>query len=246
MLVALEEDEEDFLQGTPWAVYTLIAINFVIFLAVVFLPSYEHILNTFGFTPARWTWLAAVTSMFLHAGFWHVAGNMFFLWMFGDNVEDVLGAAAFLGVYLLSGFAATAVHYCAAPDSTVPCVGASGAISGVLAVYVALFPWRSMHLSIWLGRLHIRTFQTRAMFAGVAWFAEQTVLAMVGISEYIGIAFWAHIGGFAAGALLGLVLRYTGALERYRKRPWGQTIHLRARRHRAPRRGRITVVPPKQ
>jgi len=232
MLVPVEAGSRGgWLKRPVWALYTLLALNSAVFLAVVFLPSYERILDTYGFTPAHPSALAVVSSMFLHAGFWHVAGNMFFLWTFGDDVEDVLGPGLFVGLYLLSGLGAMAVHYGADPHSTIPCVGASGAISGVLATYIVFFPWRPMDLDLPLNQVWAKTFHTRAVFAGAIWFTEQALLALIwqhtGLAEHGGIAFWAHVGGFFTGALLGLLLRWTGVQERHRKRPWGRTLYLR-------------------
>jgi membrane associated rhomboid family serine protease len=235
MLVPLEEDNP--LKGTPWAIYTLIAINSAIFLSVVFLPSYEHILDSFGFTPAHWTWPTVLTSMFLHVGFWHLAGNMFFFWLFGDNVEDVLRAPRFLGVYFLSGLGATFTHYAFGPESAIPCVGSSGAISGIAGVYLVFFPRARMQLVLVLRWSYINIARTNAVCGLGIWFGEQVLLGAIvqslGGAGQGGIAFWAHAGGFAAGVLFGLVFRAEGALRRYGARPSTVTTTVRLSRRRS-------------
>jgi membrane associated rhomboid family serine protease len=128
------------LSRTPWTVYLLIAANALIFFALFFRPSYGGVVTRFGFTPAEFVPLTLATSMFLHGGLLHLLGNMFFLYMFGDNVEDRLGAFRFLLLYFACGLAASMAQYLSGPDSTVPMIGASGAISGVVGAYMVFFP----------------------------------------------------------------------------------------------------------
>ena len=145
--------------------------------------------------------LTALTCMFVHGGWWHVIGNMWFLWVFGDNVEDAFGKVLFPVFYLLTGLAATAVHVLADPTSVQPVVGASGAISGVLGAYAVLYPRARVHTLLVLF-IFIRTVYLPAiLFLGI-WFAFQFLSLGEG-----GVAWWAHIGGFAAGALIALALR---------------------------------------
>jgi membrane associated rhomboid family serine protease len=156
-----------------------------------------------------------VTSMFLHAGWIHLLGNMLFLWVFGDNVEDILGHGKFLLFYLLCGFAAAAVQMIADPFSRVPMVGASGAIAGVMGAYLVKFP-RSRVEMIFFAILFFH-FTMPAWFMLVYWFALQVLggLSDVGGASQGGTAFMAHVGGFLAGiALVGLM----GARERFSRR----------------------------
>jgi len=147
------------------------------------------------------SWYAPLTSMFMHGGWMHLIGNMWFLWVFGNNVEDVTGRGRFLAFYVLCGLAAVAVQMAANPDSAVPMVGASGAIGGVMGAYVLLFP-----------RARIRTFaflfffDVPAFFMLGYWFLLQLAGGAIP-SEGGGVAFWAHVGGFLAGLLLTPLFR---------------------------------------
>ncbi|MER3439425.1 MAG: rhomboid family intramembrane serine protease, partial [Chloroflexota bacterium] len=144
---------------TPVVNYTLIAINIVVFLYELALPDPDlmRFVMRWGAVPREITsghdYVSIVTSMFLHAGWLHIAGNMLFLWVFGDNIEDTMGHVGYLVFYLLCGVAATLAHVFVYPNSSVPAIGASGAISGVLAAYMALFPHgliRTLVLFGWL------------------------------------------------------------------------------------------------
>lgn len=148
--------------------------------------------------------LTLLSSMFMHGGWMHLLSNMWFLWIFGDNVEDYFGPKIFLIFYLVTGLAATATHVAVDVGSTVPVVGASGAVSGVLGAYVVLFPRARVYTYIWILIL-IRTFYLPAwIFLGL-WIGVQ----FFSLGE-AGVAWWAHIGGFAAGAILALSARLGG------------------------------------
>jgi membrane associated rhomboid family serine protease len=145
---------------------------------------------------------SVVTSMFLHGGWFHIIGNMWFLWVFGDNVEDVMGPGRFLGFYLLCGLAAAGAQISTDIGSTIPMVGASGAIGGVMGAYALLFPRVRVNTLIFLG-FYITTIGVPAVFMLGYWFLIQLIqgLPALGSTEG-GVAFWAHIGGFLAGILL--------------------------------------------
>jgi membrane associated rhomboid family serine protease len=150
-----------------------------------------------------------LTSMFLHGGFLHIASNMLFLWIYGDNVEDRLGHGRFLLFYLLSGLAASAAHIFFNSSSQIPSVGASGAIAGVLAGYLVLFPRATIRTLVFLGPFITMTRVPALLLIGF-WFVTQVFsgVASLGESEQTaGVAFWAHIGGFVAGLPLVLLLR---------------------------------------
>jgi len=140
--------------------------------------------------------LTLVTAMFMHGDVLHLLGNMIYLWVFGDNVEDALGHRRYLMFYLLTGITAGVTHIAVAPGSAVPTLGASGAISGVMGAYLVLYPRAMVY---WRGA------RVPAFLALGVWILLQFVLAAV--SPQAGIAWWAHIGGFGAGLVLGLVLR---------------------------------------
>jgi membrane associated rhomboid family serine protease len=140
--------------------------------------------------------------MFLHGGWMHILGNLWFLWIFGNNVEDSMGHARFFVFYLLCGIAAAAAQIASDPSSGLPMVGASGAIGGVMGAYVLLYPRVHVHLLIVLG-FYVTTVAVPAFLMLGYWFAMQLLggFASVG-AEGGGVAFWAHVGGFAAGVAL--------------------------------------------
>jgi len=160
-------------------------------------------------------WSALVTSMFLHGGWMHLIGNMWFLWIFGNNVEDSMGHLRFVAFYLLCGLAAAALQISFQPDSSVPMVGASGAIGGVMGAYIVLYPRVRVHLLVVLG-FYITTVAVPAYFMLGYWFLLQLVGGTASLaSEGGGVAFWAHVGGFAAGALLILLFRNPTLVARH-------------------------------
>jgi len=149
------------------------------------------------------TWVTIFTAMFMHGGFLHIIGNMLFLWIFGNNVEDAMGPLKFLVFYLLSGIAALTLQVAFNTDSTVPTIGASGAIAGVLGAYMRLFPFSNVLILIPI--IFIPFFFPLPAFIYIAlWFVMQVVqgLGSTLVPQAGGIAWWAHIGGFLAGMLL--------------------------------------------
>ena len=146
-------------------------------------------------------WATLVTSVFLHGSLWHLAGNMLFLWVFGDNVEDAMGHGRFLVFFLLCGAAAGLTHAFMTPDAERPLIGASGAVSGVVAAYLILYP-RVRLWALFLGGIPLRL---PAFWAIGFWFILQLVSALFSGDEAVG--WFAHLGGFVAGALLILVMR---------------------------------------
>jgi membrane associated rhomboid family serine protease len=151
------------------------------------------------------SWYTPLTSMFMHGSWFHILGNMWFLWVFGDNVEDAFGKPRFLLFYLASGFAAAAAQVLADPGSAIPMVGASGAIGGVMGAYAVLFPRARVDVLLMFG-FYVRVVPIAAVYMLGYWFLIQLVSGSVGGAAG-GVAFWAHVGGFATGALLALPLR---------------------------------------
>jgi len=148
------------------------------------------------------TWYTMLTSMFLHGGWMHLLGNMWFLWLFGNNVEDSMGRGRYLAFYLLCGLGAAAAQTLIEPSSPYPMVGASGAISGVMGAYVILYPRVRIHTLIVLVVFFTRVSLPAWVMLGY-WFALQLLSgAMTAGSGHGGVAFWAHVGGFLAGAVL--------------------------------------------
>jgi membrane associated rhomboid family serine protease len=161
-------------------------------------------------------WYAPVTSMFLHGGWLHLIGNMWFLWLFGNNVEDSQGHVRYLVFYILSGLAAVAAQVLVNPSSAIPMVGASGAISGVMGAYIMLYPRVRVHMLIFLG-FFITTVVVPAYVMLGYWFLIQILggLPTIG-SEEGGVAFWAHAGGFVAGAVLIHVFKDADLVAKHR------------------------------
>ncbi|SHJ14521.1 rhomboid family intramembrane serine protease [Wenxinia saemankumensis] len=146
-----------------------------------------------------------VTSTFLHAGFWHLAGNMLFLWIYGDNMEDEFGRVGFLLFYLAGGIAASLLQWAAEPWSPIPVVGASGAIAAVMGGYLLLFPRARIDILLFLV-VYVRTFAVPAFLVLGLWFALQIFGGVNTPTDEGGVAYWAHIGGFAAGLALTVPL----------------------------------------
>ena len=193
----------------PFVTYLLVAANVFVFLLE--LLGGDQFIYAWSMVPARFLsdpageFITLFTSMFLHAGWMHLGGNMLYLLIFGDNVEDLLGHFRFLVFYILCGLAAMFAQFSVSMGSDAPTLGASGAIAGVLAAYLVLFPNRRIRvlLAIWVVNLP-------AILVIGAWVAMQFISewgAISNTSASSGVAYMAHIGGFAAGLLLVLIMR---------------------------------------
>lgn len=182
-------------------------------------PALPRVISLFGLRPAFfisywwvpnvYVWLPLVSSMFLHGGWLHLGGNMLFLWVFGGNVEDRLGHLRFLTLYLLAGLIASLTQVLMSPDSLAPIIGASGAIAGVLGAYLFLFP-RAKVLTLVIIILVPILVDLPVIFLLIFWFASQFVAGVASLETgealYGGVAYWGHVGGFVAGAILALML----------------------------------------
>jgi len=207
-------------QNPPIATWLLILANSVVFLFELTMPQplLEQLFHLFGIVPARFThpdwaqWIGFpldsywpfLTSMFLHGGWLHVIGNMWTLWIFGDNVEDRMGPARFVIFYLLCGLAAGIVHCLTNPESTLPTVGASGAIAGVLGAYFLLFPFSRVIVLVPIFFFPF-FFELPAVTYLGFWALSQFfsgVLTLADGRSVGGVAWWAHVGGFTTGILL--------------------------------------------
>jgi membrane associated rhomboid family serine protease len=161
-------------------------------------------------------WYAPLTSMFLHGGWLHLIGNMWFLWLFGNNVEDSAGHGRYLVFYLLTGVAAAAAQTLVNPNSAIPMVGASGAISGVMGAYIVLYPRVRVHMLVILGFFITRIAVPAYVMLGY-WFLLQILGGLPSLGdESGGVAFWAHAGGFLAGALLISVFKDPDLVAKHR------------------------------
>ncbi|WP_333683809.1 rhomboid family intramembrane serine protease [Pontibaca methylaminivorans] len=198
---------------TPYVVYALIASNVLVFLANLGGFESYSAMSRFYY---NWTLIPArietgsgyhtlLTSMFLHDGLLHIGGNMLFLWIFGDNLEDRMGHALFLAFYMASGIGAGLIHVLTAPGSLVPTLGASGAIAGVLGGYLLLYPRARVDVLIIL-IVFIRIFPLPAWVMLAFWLALQAISGLGSNPDAGGVAYWAHTGGFAVGFLLTVPL----------------------------------------
>jgi membrane associated rhomboid family serine protease len=183
----------------PIVNWILIAVNVVVF--VYSLTNFDAIIAAFGFTPASFSFLTMFTSLFLHGGIAHIAGNMWYLFIFGDNIEDRFGHFFYLIFYLIAGMVASFSHFLLNIGSEIPAVGASGAISGVLGAYLVLFPKAGVYVTGNIGG----TGKVSAWLMLLLWFGLQVGSAFLGDEN--GIAVFAHIGGFVFGAVGALVYR---------------------------------------
>ena len=206
-------DENQGAKGVPLFVLIFIVINVLVFLYQATLPVEElqDFVTTYGVIPAEIEngedLYTLITSMFVHGGWAHIFGNMLFLWIFGDNIERRFGAVLFVLFYFATGLAASFAHIATNSGSTIPSVGASGAISGVLGAYILLYPTNRVRVLIgYYGVMALPAF----IFLGI-WFVTQLVSGVAALSvetaQTAGVAFWAHIGGFVAGAVLGGLMR---------------------------------------
>lgn len=151
-------------------------------------------------------WATVLTSMFMHGGFLHLAGNMLYLWIFGNNVEDSMGRGRFVVFYLLCGMAAALAQGLADPASEVPMIGASGAIGGVLGAYLVLHPRANVRVLFWFFII-FRLFNVPALIVLGVWFIGQIASGVMTPTSGGGVAFWAHVGGFVTGAALIPIFR---------------------------------------
>ncbi|MEL6247011.1 MAG: rhomboid family intramembrane serine protease [Cyanobacteria bacterium J06648_16] len=223
-MVPLRDDNP--IKITPYATYGLIAVNVLIFLYEASLPS-AALTNFFhqwaivpreltvsfetGFNYPAWSeWDTLVTSQFLHGGFLHVAGNMLYLWIFGNNLEEQLGRAKYLFFYIACGVLAGLTQWFVDPGSTVPSLGASGAIAGVMGAYIFRFPQVRILTLVPIGLL--LPFRIPAIYFLGFWFIEQAAYGVLSLEAPAslgmdgGVAYWAHAGGFVFGAILGWLL----------------------------------------
>jgi membrane associated rhomboid family serine protease len=192
---------------TPIVTISLIVANVLVFLYELTLGrAVNDFTLYFGLVPAAFSWVAVFTSMFLHGGLFHVAGNMLYLWIFGDNVEDRMGHGRFLVFYLLCGTAAALAQTITAPDSVVPMVGASGAIAGVMGAYFVLYP-KSRIVTLVPLFFFFQIIEVPAIFFLGIWFVMQFLsgVGSIGNAATGGVAFWAHVAGFLAG-LSGVIV----------------------------------------
>jgi membrane associated rhomboid family serine protease len=204
----------------PVVTILLIVVNILVFLFEFSLdPETQNgFIAAYGLIPDQFHFSNVITSMFLHGGWMHVLGNMWFLWIFGDNIEDILGHGKYILFYLLCGVAAALAQVAVSPNSPIPTVGASGAIAGIMGAYMIKFP-QSRILSLIFIVIFFTTVELPAWVYLIYWFVLNffSGVGTLGISQVSqgGVAFFAHIGGFIAGIALISVM---GPRQRYSSR----------------------------
>lgn len=211
----------------PVVTYVLLGLNIAVFLYEMSLGrGMNEFFQRFGAVPydlfhptGPAVYLTLVSSMFLHGGFAHILGNMLFLWVFADNIEDRIGHVKFLFFYLACGICGALLHAVTATSSRTPMVGASGAISGVLGAYILLYPRARILALVPIGFFMRTTYLSAFFFLGI-WIVYQVLLGLLSLRTSAGIAYFAHIGGFAAGLLLVLPFKLIRA-----KGPADYSVH---------------------
>jgi membrane associated rhomboid family serine protease len=203
-MIPIKDSQRSY--STPVVTIAFITLNAAVFLYQFVLDPYSanHFVHAYGFVPAQFQPLTLLTSMFLHGGWLHLIGNMLFLWVFGDNIEDLLGHARYIAFYLACGVAAALAQYVLNPSSRVPMVGASGAIAGVMGAYMLKYPRARIVTVAWF--VFLFSFEVPAWLLLIYWFVLQFFSGIGSIADAHmqrgGTAFFAHIGGFLAGMVL--------------------------------------------
>jgi membrane associated rhomboid family serine protease len=217
-MIPLRDSQPSY--SKPYVTIAIITVNALVFLFQLTLDEFSlnTFLSSYGMIPSRLQASSLLSSMFLHGGWLHLIGNMWFLWIFGDNVEDILGHAKYLLFYLLCGVAAGLVQFAFNIDSPLPTIGASGAVAGVMGAYLVKFP-RSRVVTLVFVLFFLTTIEIPAAFILIFWFVLQFFngVGAIASSHFSqgGVAWFAHVGGFLAGILLIYAMRPG---ERFRRR----------------------------
>ncbi|MFZ4639205.1 MAG: rhomboid family intramembrane serine protease [Nodosilinea sp.] len=221
--------DENPIRSTPTVTYGIIGLNIVVFLfqRILTPKGLDIFLDTWAIVPIELTssfqgilkspqseWVTLISSQFLHGGFLHIGGNMLYLWVFGNNIEDQLGHFKFLVFYLTCGAIAGLTQWFFDPFSTVPTIGASGAIAGVMGAYILRFP-RAYIVTLIPLLFFFTTVRIPAVFFLGFWFLQQALFSLFTLSNHLnaassGIAYWAHSSGFLAGIIIGPLLGLMG------------------------------------
>lgn len=216
-------------RSTPFINYFFIIVNVLVFVLEL-TPNGADLVNRFGAVPLRitqpfqypWAFLTLITAMFLHGGWLHLIGNMIYLGVFGDNIEDTLGHFRYVGFYLLGGIFASLTHIILEPSSEVPLVGASGAIAAVLGAYLVFFYHAKVRVAIIIFFYFHVTWVSSLVILGF-WFILQLFNGLGSVARTSGaggVAYWAHVGGFIAGLIMAIRyrIRQRRQANRYRQR----------------------------
>jgi len=214
MIIPIGDDNP--VERFPYVNVGIIAANVVVFLALAFRSNYPDYVDAYGLIPELLRPHSFVTHMFLHGGLWHLVGNMLFLGIVGKNVEDRLGHVPYAIVFLLAGFVASGLHIVITRftgGTDIPMIGASGAVAGIMAAYAAFFPRNQIKFFYWIWLFWYGTFFIASAWAIGFWFFLQLAMALLsyhavavmGVTEWVPVAYWAHVGGFGAGFVVAVV-----------------------------------------
>ena len=200
--------KDKFQITTPWVIGTIAILD-----GLLLIPFYTGdraaLFAHYAFTPSHPTLLTLVSALFLHLGVLHYIGNMWFLWIFGRKVECTLGSIRFAALYLFCGIGGQFLYLFLNLHSNIPLVGASGAISGIAGFYFVVFPHDRFNLHLYFGWWKVAKIDSTTRSAVGAWIGEQLLLALLTrLAPFSSVAFWAHIGGFATGAMAGVLYHY--------------------------------------
>lgn len=229
MIWLLPWEEESSLKHVHWVVFLLIAINVGVFLVMLGASdaTVEAWFTTYGLTPASAHWVQFLTANFLHSGWMHLLGNMMFLYLFGDNVEDALGPLGFLVLYLLAGFIGDIVFVASNGASTIPSIGASGCIAGVAGAYAVLFARQPCSVRLMILVFPVYKLHLNAIWMLLLWFGmdvARTIADHGKLDEGGGVNFVAHGIGFLCGLAVALLARWNGVMRRYHAMPVGHAL----------------------
>ena len=213
--------DENPKERIPFVNWAFLAINILVFFLAGFPQPRESVLVDYALYPSHPSAWTMLTSMFLHANILHLLGNMVFLWIFGDNVEDKLGHVLYAIFYLACGYSADLLHLLTSGAVDIPTIGASGAISGVIGAYVVMFPQARVKLFLWV-YIFANVYMVRSFWWIGFWFLEQLVFGVADLNgRGGGVAYWAHIGGFIAGVVVAALWKFVLFPAKFETAPGG-------------------------
>lgn len=226
MIWLLPWGQDNHVKHVSWAVYSLIAINVAVFAwTATGVPGEdEAIFRQYGLLADDWRWYTLFTANFLHGDFVHLLGNMLFLWLFGDSIEDALGTVGFLSLYLVGGLLGDLLYVHNNVGAEIPSIGASGCIAAIAGAYGVMFYDRAVNIRLMFIVFPLTTFAVRALWVVLFWFGADLLRTLNGsgqLQDADGVNYVAHGIGFLCGALLGLIARLHGVMRRYETLPQG-------------------------
>jgi membrane associated rhomboid family serine protease len=247
MIWLLPWKEEDHVKHTPWAVYTLIFLNVIVFIAMLMTSQNGETdwFVKYGLTPNNWHWYQFITANFIHGGVFHLVGNMLFLWLIGDNIEDALGPAGFLLLYFIGGLAGDLWFLSANAEMAVPSVGASGCIATLAGACAVMFFSQPIAVRVMFLVFTITTIRMKAFWMLLLWFGMDVFQTFEGkgVMDAVEVNFVSHGAGFAVGFSVGMFALVHGVMRRYGALSegsnwfgyWPESLENSARKRRRPK-----------